>query len=62
MLVRDESRRIDVQLSPENTPLLSRWWFWAGASVLAVGAAAAIVAVSVERSPAQGSLGTFRVP
>lgn len=61
-LVRDESRRIDVQLSAKSTPLTSRWWFWAGAGLLATGAATAIVAASVERPPVQGSLGTFRAP
>jgi len=61
-LARGESRRIDVQLVPESPPLASRWWFWAGLGVVAAGATTAVVAASVERSPSEGSLGTFHVP
>jgi tetratricopeptide (TPR) repeat protein len=61
-LARNESRRIDAQLVAESRPITSRWWFWTGAGVLAAGAAIAIAAATIERSPGEGSLGTLRVP
>jgi hypothetical protein len=61
-LVRDETRRIDVELLPKSTPLTQRWWFWTGVGVLVAGATTAVVAARVERSPTQGSLGTFHGP
>ena len=61
-LARDESRRLDVELLPSSPPLTSRWWFWTGLGVVVAGATAGIIAANVERSPTQGSLGTFRAP
>lgn len=61
----NDARRLDVTLAPsepENVPITSRWWFWTGAGVLVAGAALAVVAVSVERAPSEGSLGTFQAP
>lgn len=57
-----ETRRIDLQLREESPPATSRWWFWTGIGVVAAGITTAIVAASVERSPSDGSLGTFRAP
>lgn len=64
-LASGESRRLDLQLredAPPAPPITTRWWFWTGLGVVATGLAVGIVAASVERSPAEGSLGTFRGP
>lgn len=64
-LASGESRRLDLQLredAPPAPPITSRWWFWTGLGVVATGLAVGIVAASVERSPSEGSLGTFRGP
>jgi len=54
-----ERRRIDVELTPRAAPITKRWWFWTALGVAAAGAAAGIVAASVERAPSEGTLGTF---
>lgn len=61
-LSHGETRRIDLQLREESPPVTSRWWFWAGIGVVAAGITTAVIAASVERSPSEGSLGTFRGP
>jgi hypothetical protein len=61
-LARGESRRFDIELTPEKKPLTSRWWFWTGVGAVVVAAGAGVAAASLERAPADGSLGTFRVP
>lgn len=61
-LAERESRQVDVELAPERAPLTSRWWFWAGIGVVSAALTATVVALNVERSPSQGSLGTFSVP
>ena len=62
VLGRAESRRIDVDLAPERRAITSRGWFWTGVGVLVAGATAAVVALTTERSPSEGSLGTVHVP
>ncbi len=37
-----------------SKPLWSRWWFWAGAGVLAAGGATAIVALSTDKATTKG--------
>lgn len=61
-LSRGETRRIDLQLREESPPVTSRWWFWTGVGVVAAGITTAVIAATVERSPSEGSLGTFRGP
>jgi hypothetical protein len=61
-LARGEARRFDIELTPEKKPLTSRWWFWTGVGAVVVAAGAGVAAASLERAPADGSLGTFRVP
>lgn len=61
-LARGESRRFDIELAPEKTPVTSRWWFWTGMGVVVVGAGIGIAAATIERAPSDGSLGTFSVP
>ncbi|MBS2017025.1 MAG: PEGA domain-containing protein [Deltaproteobacteria bacterium] len=61
-LASGETRRIDMQLREDSPPVTSRWWFWTGIGVVATGLAVGIVAATVERSPSEGSLGTFRAP
>ncbi|HEU4539185.1 MAG TPA: tetratricopeptide repeat protein [Polyangiaceae bacterium] len=41
-----------------STPFWSQWWFWAGAGALVVGGATAAYALSTEKDPRGGSLGT----
>jgi hypothetical protein len=46
-----------------NTPgITSRWWFWTGIGVVAVGATVTVIALSTERSPDRGTIdpGTVR--
>jgi hypothetical protein len=61
-LARGEARRFDIELTPEKKPLTSRWWFWTGVGAVVVAAGAGVAAASLERAPADGSLGTFHVP
>lgn len=62
VLARAESRRVDLDLAPERRAITSRWWFWTGVGVVVAGAAVAVVALTTERSPSEGSLGTVHVP
>ncbi|HEU4410433.1 MAG TPA: PEGA domain-containing protein [Polyangiaceae bacterium] len=45
-----------------SSPAWSQWWFWAGASVLAVGGAATIYALSTEKDPSKSTFGPDQVP
>jgi PEGA domain len=44
------------------TPFWSQWWFWAGASVLVVGGATTVYALSTEKDPRGGTLGVIPGP
>lgn len=61
VLGRAESRRVDVELTPEK-PITKRWWFWTGIAVGVVGGIGAAIALTTERSERTGSLGTVHVP
>lgn len=77
-LLGGSSLEIDVQLNRETpptnivektktvyitaTPFWSQWWFWAGASVLVVGGATTVYALSSEKTPTSGSLGQITGP
>jgi tetratricopeptide (TPR) repeat protein len=77
-LLGGSALEIDVQLNRETpptnivektktvyvtaTPFWSQWWFWAGASVLVVGGATTVYALSSEKSPTSGNLGQITGP
>jgi hypothetical protein len=60
-IARGESRRIDVTLDRRATPLLESPWFWTGVGAVVVGAVATTLALTLDRSPNEGSLGTYHV-
>jgi PEGA domain len=44
----------------KSTPITKRWWFWTAVGVVVVGGTVAVVAaVTTEKSPTPGSLGTI---
>jgi hypothetical protein len=61
-LVAGETRRLEIVLDREPTPLLKNPWFWTGAIAVAAAALATTFALTHTRSPDQGSLGTAHVP
>ncbi|MBX3228496.1 MAG: PEGA domain-containing protein [Labilithrix sp.] len=47
----------------EAGPVYTRWWFWVGAgAVVAAAGVAVFVALTTERTPADGTLGTIVAP
>jgi tetratricopeptide (TPR) repeat protein len=52
----------EVHREVAATPFWSQWWFWAGASVIVVGGATTIYALSSEKDPRGGSLGITSGP
>jgi hypothetical protein len=60
-LAKGESRRIDVALERRPTPLLESPWFWTGVGAVVIGTVVTTLALTVSRSPDEGSLGTFHV-
>ncbi len=61
VIAKGEKRRVDVTLDRRATPLLESPWFWTGVGAVVVGAVATTLALTVSRSPDEGSLGTFDV-
>jgi hypothetical protein len=54
--------RADVRLTLQETPgITSRWWFWTGVGVVVVSGVAIGVALTTNRSPANGDFSPGRV-
>lgn len=61
-LAKGETRRVDITLDREATPLTKSPWLWAGIGAVAVGAVVTALALTLTHGPDEGSLGTFHVP
>jgi len=61
VLAASERRTLNLDMRP--TPAItSRWWFWAGLTGLVAGGVATAIALTTERPPSAGSLGTVAGP
>jgi hypothetical protein len=53
--------RADVRLTMQATPsILSKWWFWTGVGAIVVGGVVVTVALTTNRSPADGDFSPGR--
>ena len=55
-----EQRTVDLALDAE-APITKKWWFWTGLGLVAAGATVTIIALSTERGPDTGNVGTGRI-
>lgn len=60
-IAKGERRRLDLALDRRPTPLLESPWFWAGAAAVVVGAVVTTLVLTLDRSPEEGSLGTYHL-
>ena len=56
-----EQRRLDVVLEPKRS-VLTRWWFWASAGVVAVGAVTTVYVLSTEKNVREGDISPGKLP
>jgi tetratricopeptide (TPR) repeat protein len=56
-----DRREVDLELR-KPAPIVARWWFWTGLAVLAAGGAATYFALTIERSPSEGTFRPGSVP
>jgi hypothetical protein len=55
-----EKKELDLKLE-KKSPITTKWWFWTGVGVVAVGAGVVIYALVTERDPDRGTVDPGRI-